>query len=81
LRPDGKRRSDHKPIATGIGASARATTAATSTKPTTPATKSSTRFIGGHADEVDEPAASNKLSRAERKRLRKQERAQRYDDE
>jgi hypothetical protein len=38
-----------------------------------------TQFVSGRED--DEPRGSNKLSRAERKRLRKQQRADRYDDE
>jgi hypothetical protein len=80
-RPSGSSAVTAKPPAAGVTASARATTAPTSTKPTTTATKSSTRFIGGHDDEDDEPAASHKLSRAERKRLRKQQRAERDEDD
>jgi hypothetical protein len=48
-------------------------------KPAIASAKSPTQFINGADDEESPP--SNKLSRAERKRLRKQQRADRFDDE
>ena len=48
-------------------------------KPPSPSAKNS-QFISGR-DEDDEPQGSHKLSRAERKRLRKQQGAGRDEDE
>ncbi len=63
----------------GATAPARVAAAAGSARPAAVATKSPTRFIGGPGD--DEEPTSQKLSRAERKRLRKQQRDERDDDE
>jgi hypothetical protein len=64
-----------RPSTTGVTATS---AVAAALKPAAPSARSSTQFISGDDDEA---AASHKLSRAERKRLRKQQRAERYDDE
>jgi hypothetical protein len=66
-----------KTVAAGYGKPQPAATKVTTGQ--SPSPPKVTQFIGGRDD--DEPQRSGKLSRAERKRLRKQERAGRFDDE
>ncbi len=64
--------------AAGTAVPARAAATSASVKPAAPPAKSATQFISGD-DEDSRP--SQKLSRAERKRLRKQQRGDGYEDE
>ena len=68
-----------KAYAAGTAVPSRSPTTAATVKSTAIPANSSTQFIGGGDDDESRPA--NKLSRAERKRLRKQQRGDRYDDE
>jgi hypothetical protein len=63
----------------GAAVASRTPAASAAIKPAAIPAKSSTQFISG--DDDDESRPGNKLSRAERKRLRKQQRGDRYDDE
>jgi hypothetical protein len=65
----------------GANVAARTPAAAASAKPAVSPTKSPPQFIGDDDDDDGESRQSHKLSRAERKRLRKQQRAERQDDE
>ncbi|MEX2140029.1 MAG: hypothetical protein WD894_12260 [Pirellulales bacterium] len=70
--------SSTKPQTAHANVAARTTAAA---KPTATSSNSPAQFIGGDDDDDGQSGPSHKLSRAERKRLRKQQRTERYDDE
>jgi hypothetical protein len=67
-----------RPPAVAAKVTVGASHSASPAKPAAQATKTATQFVSGRDDD---PALSHKLSRAERKRLRKQQRSMGHDDE